>query len=78
MPKADKDSVFNPYIPPAEQPIDGADSRTLACLAANNGQDATYVADFDEAVDWIKRTVDKNDILLILGAGDVAEIAERL
>ncbi len=75
--KADK-VAYLPVYSAREQPIDGADSRTLACLAANNGQDATYVADFDEAVDWIKRTVDKNDILLILGAGDVAEIAERL
>ena len=70
--------AYLPVYSAREQPIDGADSRTLACLAANNGQDATYVADFDEAVGWIKQTVTKNDVLLILGAGDVAEIAERL
>lgn len=75
--KADK-VAYLPVYSAREAPVAGADSQTLARMAVQRGVDAEYVANFDEAVAWVKRTVNTDDLLLILGAGDVAEIADRL
>jgi UDP-N-acetylmuramate--alanine ligase len=41
-------------------------------------KDAAYLKDFDQAVKWLKKEIKKNDVVLLLGAGDVFRVGERL
>lgn len=70
--------AYLPIYSAREQPIEGIDSESLARLAVQSGLDATFVSGFDKAVRWAKETVSSDDVLLILGAGDVVELADRL
>ena len=70
--------AYLPIYSAREQPIEGVTSENLAKLAVEQGYDAAFVSSFDEAITWAKNTVCPNDLLLILGAGDVAELADSL
>lgn len=39
---------------------------------------ATYLANFDEALQWLRQTLGPNDVLLLMGAGDVFRVGENL
>lgn len=40
--------------------------------------EAVYLKDFDEALKWLKKEIKKDDLVLLLGAGDVFRVGERL
>ena len=40
--------------------------------------DAIYISDYDEIVDYLRKHVKENDIILTLGAGNVTKIAKKL
>ena len=70
--------AYLPIYSAREQPIAGVNSLALAERAKQLGIDAHYVADFISAQQWIESVVSSNDTLLILGAGDVNELANNL
>ena len=42
------------------------------------GKNAVHISDHDEVIKLLKENVQKNDIVLTLGAGNVTKIAEKL
>ena len=70
--KADKTLLLDIY-PAREAPLPGI---TSARLAAEAGTD--YAADFPAALAWAKENAKPGDILLIMGAGDIYQLADAL
>ena len=70
--------AYLPIYSAREQPIAGVNSYLLAERAKYLGVDAHFVPDFQSAKQWIESTVSHDDTLLILGAGDVNELANML
>ena len=62
-----------------EEPIEGADSRTLARDVAACGNDQPLVApDPGEATEKLRAEIADDDVVLVQGAGDVSLIAYAL
>ena len=75
------DGVSVAYLPiysAREKPIVGVNSYLLAERAKELDVDAHFLPDFVSAKRWIESTVSQDDVLLILGAGDVFELANML
>lgn len=70
--------AYLPVYSARETPIKNVDSQHLAQKANNLGIDACFLPDFEQARNWVLRNVAKDDVLLILGAGDVVEFANYL
>ena len=69
--------VYLPVFAARESPIDGVDSVALCRIARSLGIDAYYAADFAEAAATATKLVtSRRDILLLLGAGNVCDMAE--
>ncbi|MDP3836904.1 MAG: UDP-N-acetylmuramate--L-alanine ligase [bacterium] len=58
----------------------GISSRDLisGLKAKGRKKPAKYLADFDDALSWLKKTLKPNDVLLLIGAGDIFRVGERL
>ncbi|MCF7860071.1 hypothetical protein K9M09_00405 [Patescibacteria group bacterium] len=37
-----------------------------------------YLADFDQALSWLKKQLKPNDVLILMGAGDIFRVGESL
>ena len=70
--------AYLPIYSAREKPIVGVNSYCLTERAKELGIDAHFMPDFVSAKKWIENTVSHNDVLLILGAGDVFELANLL
>lgn len=70
--------AYLPVYSARELPVAGADSQSLAKKAVNQGINAVFLPDFQSAKLWAEKRVTPHDVLLILGAGDVAELAPML
>ena len=70
--------AYLPIYSARETPLNGVTSQHLTLLAQNMGINALYLPDFDAAMRWIRQTVNSDDLLLILGAGDVVQLADML
>lgn len=69
--------VYLPVFAARESPIDGVDSVALCRIARSLGIDAYCAADFAEAAATATKLVTSSrDILLLLGAGNVCDMAE--
>ena len=76
---ADADMVaYLPIYSAREKPLAGVNSYLLAERARNLGVNARFLSDFNDAQQWVHGTVSTDDILLILGAGDVCELVDLL
>ena len=53
-------------------------SKDLVDKIISLGKDAQYFPDFDKCVSYLKENVEKNDIVLTLGAGTVTKIGPML
>lgn len=53
-------------------------SKDLVNKIKSLGKEALYIPDFDECVDYVKKNVEKNDIVITVGAGTVTEIGSML
>ena len=53
-------------------------SKDLVDKIKELGKDAKYIPDFDECVKYVKDNIEKNDIVVTLGAGTVTEIGPML
>lgn len=67
-----------PIYPAREQEISGVSSQVLAGKIVEHGKEAEVLDDFQSACEKMISTISKNDILLILGAGDIEKLAEML
>ena len=58
----------------------GISSRDLvkALKASGRKQPAAYLADFNQALSWLQKILKSDDILLLIGAGDIFRVGERL
>ncbi len=73
--------VLLPIYAASEPPIPGIDSRLLAdSIRARRGDGLAvhYTADREEAIDLIAHEAEPGDTVLVLGAGDVGELAPAL
>lgn len=76
---AEADSVaYLPIYSAREKPISGVNSYLLSQDASKMGVNACFLPDFLTARKWIYGNVGQNDLLLILGAGDVCQLADML
>ncbi len=63
----------------SEEPIAGADGRSLAAAVRMRGKvNPIFVSDTEDVVDTLKAVVQDGDMLLTLGAGSVGQIAASL
>ena len=72
------DVAYLPIYSAREKPISGVNSYLLAERAKELGVNAHFLPDFESAKKWIESTVSQDDVLLILGAGDINELANML
>ena len=70
--------AYLPIYSAREKPIRGVQSQRLAKLATKIGINAKYFADFKQVARWINQVAETNDLVLILGAGDVVELSKLL
>lgn len=68
--------IYLPVYSAREQPIDGVTSIRLAERARLLGVNAYYAENFEKAKDMALQSISDNDLILILGAGDIVEIAD--
>jgi UDP-N-acetylmuramate--alanine ligase len=61
-----------------ELPIPGVTADALAKRLSKEQDAVHYIADFDRIVDFLKRTSAPNDIIVLLGAGNINELSGRL
>ena len=70
--------AYLPIYSAREMQLEGVTSQHLTLLAQNMGVNAVYMPDFDTVTRWVRKTVTSDDILLILGAGDIVQLADIL
>lgn len=68
--------VYSPIYPARERPIEGVTSQNLTAFAKQIGIDAHYCDTFDQAKHFVESITTKSDTILILGAGDVVNMAK--
>ena len=68
--------VYLPIYPAREKPIEGVTSQNLTAFAKQLGIDAHYCDTFDQAKRFAESITTKSDTILILGAGDVVNMAK--
>lgn len=61
-----------------EKNIYGISSKDLVQKIKSLGKDAKYIPDFNECVNYVKNNVQKDDIIITLGAGTVTQIGQML
>lgn len=67
------------YSPPGEMPIPGVTSGALADrISAHTGRPVQVIADKNEILELLLRTVRPGDIVLTMGAGDIWTVAKEL
>ncbi|MCM1534208.1 MAG: UDP-N-acetylmuramate--L-alanine ligase [Corallococcus sp.] len=70
--------AYLPIYSAREAPVEGVTSQALAKRAVSTGIDACYSENFEQARRWILSNAKKDDLVLVLGAGDVANLADML
>lgn len=70
--------VYLPIFSAREEPIRQITSQNLCRAARRLGYNATYCADFDDAAEYVRKTANKGDVVLVLGAGDIVKIVDKL
>ncbi|MCW8828395.1 MAG: UDP-N-acetylmuramate--L-alanine ligase [Gammaproteobacteria bacterium] len=76
--EADALLVLEVY-PAGEEPVPGADSRTLCRAIRARGQvDPVFIGEQSDLVQTISGVLRDGDVLLTMGAGDIGAIAQRL
>lgn len=51
-------------------------SKQLVDEINKNGQDSIFIETFDEVVNFLEKTVDKGDLIITIGAGDVYKVGD--
>ena len=66
--------AYLPIYSAREKPISGVNSYLLAERASEMGINACFLPDFETARQWIQGNAKPNDVVLILGAGNIVEL----
>ncbi len=53
-------------------------AKDLVAEIQKNGKEVVYTEDFAKTVAWLKENLKANDLLIVMGAGDVFQITEQL
>ena len=70
--------AFLPIYSAREAPICGVDSLELCKWAKKIGVNAFYAKDFASAVLWAVQNKRENDLLLVLGAGNIVDVVPQI
>ncbi len=71
----DCDKLVLTHIYAAREPFDGVTkASTLATEIKQRGRDTVYIEDFSQVCEHLKENVSENDLVFIMGAGDVIQI----
>ena len=71
--------IVLPIYAASEAPIEGVDSSSLCeGIRAHGHKDVTFATDFTQALSIVTEKVDKGDLVLTLGAGDIYTLGEKL
>ncbi len=75
----DADELILADIYAAREPFDGiTTSASLADAINKNGQNCIFIDSFDKISEYIKKTVEKGDIVFTMGAGTITELGKIL
>jgi UDP-N-acetylmuramate--alanine ligase len=77
----DADRVVIPNIYIVRDEVDSANKisgKELADEIAKSGVEAIFTENFPKTVDWLKANLGKNEIAIVMGAGDVFKISAEL
>jgi len=75
----DCDKLVLTHIYAARETFDGVTkSSTLAAEIKQRGKDTVYIEDFSQVCEHLKENVSENDMVFIMGAGDVIEIGYEI
>ena len=70
--------AYLPIYSAREKPIPGVNSYVLAERASELGVNACFLPDFESAKQWIQGSAQPDDLVLILGAGDIDQLGGML
>ncbi|MCA9350040.1 hypothetical protein KC853_03250 [Candidatus Saccharibacteria bacterium] len=70
--------IFLPVYAARENNVSGVTSRELAVKSLEYISESTYCDSIVDAAKILKNTLTENDVLLIMGAGDVTELTKEL
>lgn len=75
----DADKLILTHIYAAREQFDGVTrSSDLSEQIKNSGMDCIYIEDFSDICDYLKENVSENDMVFIMGAGDIIQIGNEL
>lgn len=75
----DADKLIFTHIYAAREKFDGVTkAENLAKEIKESGKDSVYIEDFPSVCQYLKVNVGENDLVFIMGAGDVIEIGEKI
>ncbi len=71
--------IILPIYAASEKPIEGVDAKYLCEGIKEHGhKDVSYASDFNDALSMITNRLEKGDMVLTLGAGDIYTLGEKL
>lgn len=71
--------VLSEVYPAGEQPIAGADSKSLArAIRARGRNEPVVVSQVSDLVDVLPDVLQDGDLLLLMGAGDIGHMSQHL
>ncbi|MEG2014676.1 MAG: UDP-N-acetylmuramate--L-alanine ligase [Clostridia bacterium] len=71
-------AIILPIYAAREKPIDGINHYLLADKTAELGTKTLCFSDYLETASWLKNTVRQDDLVLIIGAGNIYKLADLL
>ena len=72
------DVVMYPIYSAREQPIDGVTSYAVSFLIRKNGGRSVHFVTYEEIIVYLKETAKPEDVVLVLGAGDIVELCDKI
>ncbi|MBQ8468301.1 MAG: UDP-N-acetylmuramate--L-alanine ligase [Clostridia bacterium] len=69
--------IFAPIYPAREEPINGVTSKNLAVAVSESGQNAIAAESLDQAHDMLLPYLQKDNTILLLGAGTIVNLAQK-
>jgi UDP-N-acetylmuramate--alanine ligase len=70
--------IFLPIYASREKNVSGVSSRELSVKSLEYSPSSSYVETFEAAEKVLRRKITDTDMIVVMGAGDVTELAERL
>ena len=70
--------ILAPIYAARKEESSGVSSAQLAEAVVAAGGHATYIETFDEIIETVKASVSGGDVVMVMGAGDITQVASRL